>query len=334
MKHLAPLSVLLLLVLGLTACQTDLPQAAPRQIQITSPTIIPIQIQSHLPVVTVQLNGKGPYHLILDTGSPTVVLRPDVADELKLPKGTITGTEFSRSIGGVDTVSFRRINQLKIGDVILEKLDAKLVDVPADYLGSTVRIDGLLGLRVFSQLLLTIDYPNNQLVLTPDDYLGADAHDVIGARLPDAEHLLIDLPVNDKVMTFTLDTGTSMGFLLLDQDASNLTFAQGPIVSGTTQTPHGPVDIHVGRIHQTVHLANQQIKQPIVYIRPGNEYPLISSQDQDPLFAEATSLIGGEIFRHFAITIDQRSRLVRFARESQNPITMRGYSRPVIKAMD
>jgi hypothetical protein len=333
MKHPAPLLVLLLIAACLTACETDLPQAAPRQIKITNPTNIPIQVHSHLPIVPVTLNGKGPYNLILDTGSPTVVLRPDIANELKLPKGVIRGTEFAKSIGGVDTVSFRHINQLAIGEVTFERLDAKLVDIPSDYLGSSVRIDGLLGLRVFAQLLLTIDYPNSQLIVTPDDYLGADALDVIGARLPDAEHLLIDLPVNNKVMTFTLDTGTSMGFFLTDTDAQQLTFAQGPIVSGTTNTPHGPVDIRVGRINQTINLANQQIQRPIVYIRPG-EYPLITSQEHDPLFAESTSLIGGEILRHFAITIDQRSRLVRFARSSTKPIQMRGYSQPRFNPMD
>ncbi|HAI13796.1 MAG TPA: hypothetical protein DCM28_18970 [Phycisphaerales bacterium] len=330
MRHPALLSVLMLTVICLIGCQTELPQASPRQIKLTSPTTIPLDIQSHLPLVTVTINGKGPYHLILDTGSPTVVLRPEIADELQLPKGTIKGTEFSRSIGGVDTVSFRRISSLKLGEAIFENLDAKLVDIPPDYLGSTLRIDGLLGLRVFARLLLTIDYPNSQLILTPDDYLGADALNVIAARLPDAEHLLIDLPVNHKVMTFTLDTGTSMGFFLTDDDANQLTFAQGPIVSGSTQTPHGPVDIRVGRINQTVHLADQQIQRPIIYIRPA-EYPLISSPDQDPLFAKATSLIGGEVLKHFAITIDQRSRLIRFARESQRPIKMRGYGKPVVK---
>ncbi|MAX24147.1 MAG: hypothetical protein CMJ19_06550 [Phycisphaeraceae bacterium] len=333
MRHPAMCLVLLLMAMSLIGCQAELPQAAPRQIQITSPTTIPIKVYSHLPIVPVKINGQGPYNLILDTGSPTVVLRPDVADELKLPQGIIRGTEFARSIGGVDTVSFRHINQLTIGDVTCERLDAKLVNIPSDYLGSSIRIDGLLGLRVFAQLLLTIDYPNSQLILTPDDYLGADARDVIGARLPDAEHLLIDLPVNDKVMTFTLDTGTSMGFFLTDTDAQRLTFAQGPIVSGTTNTPHGPVDIRVGRINQTVQLANQQIQRPIVYIRPG-EYPLISSENQDPLFADATSLIGGEILRHFAITIDQRSRLVRFTRSSTKPIQMRGYSQPRFNPLD
>lgn len=333
MKHPAPLLVLLLMALGLTACETDLPQAAPKFIAITSPTAIPIRVESHMPIVTVMINGKGPYNLILDTGSPTLALRPDIANELNLPKGTVVGTEFARSIGGVDTVSFRHIRQMFLGEVEFQNLDAKLVDLPADYLGSAIRIDGLLGLRVFSQLLLTIDYPNSQIILTPDQYLGADALNVIGARLPDAEHLLIDLPVDDKVMTFTLDTGTSMGFFLLDSDAAKLTFAQGPIVSGTTNTPHGPVDIRVGRVNQTIHMANQQVQRPIVYIRPG-EYPLISSQNQDPLFAESNSLVGGEILRHFALTIDQRSRLVRFARDSSKPIQMQGYNKPIFSPLD
>jgi predicted aspartyl protease len=333
MKHPACLLVLLLIVCGLTACETDLPQTAPRQIQITSPTAIPIRIESHLPIVTAQINGKGPYYFILDTGSPTMVLRSAIAQELALPQGTVIGTEFARSIGGVDTVSFRRISKLTLGSVTFDNLDAKLVDIPADYLGSSLRIDGLLGLRVFAQLLLTIDYPNSQIILTPDQYLGADAPNVIGSRLQNAEHMLIDLPMDDRVITFTLDTGTSMGLFLLDSDAQKLTFSRGPIVSGTTNTPHGPVSIRVGRIHQTMQLADQKIIQPIVYIRPG-EFPMISSKDQDPLFAEATSLLGGEILRNFAVTLDQRSRLVRFERTSQKPIQMRGYNKPIFSPLD
>ena len=323
----------LLIVCCFTACETDLPQAAPRQIQITSTTTIPIQIHSHLPIVTVKINGQGPYNLILDTGSPTVVLRPDIATQLKLPKGSINGTEFARSIAGVDTVTFKHIANLSIGTAEFQKLDAKIIDIPSDYLGTAVRIDGLLGLRVFAQLLLTIDYPNKQLILTPNEYLGADARNVIGARLQNAEHLIVDLPVSDKKLSFTLDTGTSMGVFLLASDAQQLSFTQGPINSGSTKTPHGQVQIRVGRINQTIHLANQQIQHPIVYIRP-SQYPLISQRDLDPLFAQATSLIGGEILHHFAITIDQRSRLVRFDRTSTKPIQMKGYSKPLFTPLD
>jgi hypothetical protein len=61
---------------------------------------------------------------------------------------------------------------------------------------------------------------------------------------------------------------------------------------------------------------------------------MISSKDQDPLFAEATSLLGGEILRNFAVTLDQRSRLVRFERTSQKPIQMRGYNKPIFSPLD
>ena len=325
--------VLLLTVLALTACQSDLPLATPRQIQITRPTTIPIRIESHLPIVTVMINGKGPYNMILDTGSPTVVLRPDIAQQLALPKGAIHGSEFARSIGGVDTVIFKRIAKLTLGEVEFKDLDAKLIDIPSDYLGPGVHIDGLLGLRVFSQLLLTIDYPNSQLILTPNQYLGTDSPHVIPARLQKAQHLLVDLPVNGKTMTFTLDTGTSMGFFLLDSDAQKLSFSQGPIISGTSNTPHGLVTIRVGRIHQTLDLANQQIKQPIVYIRPA-QYPLISQRNMDPLFADATSLIGGEVLRHFSLTIDQRSQLVSFERNYNKPIEMKGYGKTIFKGLN
>ena len=333
MKRPTGLLLLLLIVLALTACQSDLPQATPKQIQITRPTTIPIRIESFLPIVAVMINDKGPYNLILDTGSPTMVLRPQIAKQLALPKGAIHGSEFARSIGGVDTVIFKRIAKLTIGDVVFNDLDAKLIDIPSDYLGPGIHIDGLLGLRVFSQLLLTIDYPNSQLILTPDQYLGTDSPNVIATRLQNAQHLLVDLPVNHKIMTFTLDTGTSMGFFLLDSDAQKLSFKQGPITSGTSNTPHGQVTIRVGRIHQTVNLANQQIKQPIVYIRPG-QYPLISQRDMDPLFADATSLIGGEVLRHFSLTIDQRSQLVSFKRNHTKPIKMKGYNKPIFKGLD
>ncbi len=272
-----------------------------------------MQLVSYLPIVDVMINGQGPFHLILDTGSAMVVLRPAVAKALQLPPGAVPGTEFARSAKGVRTVGFGHIQNLQLGDATFRNLDAKLVDIPQDYLGPSIRIDGLLGLRLFDNLLLSIDYPGRQLILDPAGSLHAEEPHVMTAILQDAEHLVLTLSTGSGTLDCILDTGTSMGLFLLHEDAQNLRFSHGPIPASSTATPNGQLSMSVGRLADPLTLGGHHLPKQAAYIQPSS-YPLISQSDLQPLFGKPYSLLGGQILKNFVVSIDQRACLVRFER--------------------
>ena len=50
----------------------------------SDPVEIPMHRFNRLPAVHVQINGRGPFRLIVDTGAAGVILRSELAEELKL----------------------------------------------------------------------------------------------------------------------------------------------------------------------------------------------------------------------------------------------------------
>ncbi|MCW5604692.1 MAG: aspartyl protease family protein [Burkholderiales bacterium] len=313
--------LLLAISLASAACQSDWPQAAPRAFSLHEPMAVTVRLPSHVPVALVLINGQGPFRMMLDTGSSTIVLPPRIAGPLNLPPGA-AGSEFARSASGYTTVDYRRIRSLQLGNADFREVDAKIFDLPEKLLGPNERIDGLLGLRLFHDMLITLDYETGRLTIDPNGSLNPSDPQTVRAKLEDGKHLVFPVTIGDKQFPFILDTGTSFGFMLTNEAAQQVKYAVGPMDAGVSQTATGGMKIQVGRLAQRLMIANHVFDRPVVYTRPG-EMILFTPNAEEPLFSREKSLIGGEALRHFELSIDQRNNLIRFHRAKPGAIQMR-----------
>lgn len=138
-------------------------QAPPRKPDFTFPAgraevAVPMEIHDGHLFVRVRIDGKGPFRMLLDSGSINVLL-PEVARTLKLPAGA-TGA------GNAD-VAVVRAQQLNIGGVSIGKPAFATIDLKA-LLRRVEGVDdvaGVIGAEIFRRLPTTIDYDRGQLVL-------------------------------------------------------------------------------------------------------------------------------------------------------------------------
>lgn len=122
-------------------------------------------------VVNARLNGKGPYRLIFDLGSPVTLLSSKAAEavgatEKNAPKAFL----FVRPVEG-------KLKTLEIGALKAEDLSVMVMDHPSlklmgEMLGQP--LDGILGYTFFARYKLTIDYKARELTFVPVDFAVRD----------------------------------------------------------------------------------------------------------------------------------------------------------------
>ncbi len=140
-------------------------QAAPRKPDFTFPAgradvAVPMEIQDGHLFVRVRIDGKGPFRLLLDSGSINVLL-PEIARTLKLPADAAVAGSVGAEFGVV------RAQRLDIGGVVIGKPAFATIDLKA-FLQRVEGVDdvaGVVGVEIFKRLPTTIDYNRGQLVL-------------------------------------------------------------------------------------------------------------------------------------------------------------------------
>ena len=115
-------------------------------------------------VVPVQINGQGPYRLVVDTGATFTCLDKAIAGKLELPQARgMVGT--GATVGSSGAMSLHSVDTLTIGDVT-----AKDLTVCAVYLGNVnemgLEVDWLLGLNVLKSFNVGLDFERNVLTLS------------------------------------------------------------------------------------------------------------------------------------------------------------------------
>lgn len=129
---------------------------------------VPLQLldSRHL-AIQARINGKGPFRMILDTGSPVTLLSGNAAQQcgLMTPQAVKQPTIMGMyGLGAVHT--------LQVGDIQVKDFDVMIMNHPIVELLAEVegRIDGILGLTFFSHYRTTIDYANKMVSFTPVSY--------------------------------------------------------------------------------------------------------------------------------------------------------------------
>jgi clan AA aspartic protease (TIGR02281 family) len=154
-------------IIHLSDYPPDVPPAYRRDIQIireypapdVEDTIIPFErSKSGLMVINAVLNGNVDAKMIFDTGSDSVIITSNLAKRLsrKIEGGEKVILHTDRGEIGASTFT---INRLELGGIAEENVPA-VISPDQSYLTG---FDGLLGLDIWKDFKVTIDYRNNSI---------------------------------------------------------------------------------------------------------------------------------------------------------------------------
>jgi len=172
---------------------------------------LPFDLVDSRVFVAARLNGRGPFHLLLDTGAGGVTISTDAAQQLGLHVG-----EAGDGQGvGEKTVHAgeARIAQLQMGDLTLADVETNVMDLSdAPQVFGSKPFDGIIGLPAFERMVVKHDYVNRVLTFTaPDkfDYAGVIVHFERPRQIPVVAGVLDGVAGN-----FGVDTGARSSLLL------------------------------------------------------------------------------------------------------------------------
>jgi aspartyl protease/PDZ domain-containing protein len=174
---------------------------------------LPFDLVDNRVFVEARLNGRGPFHLLLDTGAGGVTISTDAAQQLGLQVG-----DAGEGQGvGEKTVhaGLAQIAQLQIGALTLADVETNVMDLSdAPQVFGSKPFDGIIGLPAFERMVVKHDYVNRVLTFTtPDKFDYAGAGVIVHFERP--RQIPVVAGVLDGVAgNFGVDTGARSSLLL------------------------------------------------------------------------------------------------------------------------
>jgi hypothetical protein len=172
MKTHPVLMAVFLLFVGWSYGLADQPAIQPIEKPVVKSIVIPFEIlkSGHM-AVRIQVNGKGPYRVIFDTGAPINLLNNKLAKEAGLLKDAPTST-----FPLLGTIAEVKVKELQVGsektaDQPAIVMDHPLVELMSEKLGP---LYGIVGFPFFACYRMTIDYQAEKLTLLPNGYKPAN----------------------------------------------------------------------------------------------------------------------------------------------------------------
>jgi hypothetical protein len=145
-------------------------QPASPQVESGKKTTVPMEVlkSKHI-AVQIKVNGKGPYRVIFDTGSPVTLLSNKIAEEAQLiskEQAKAPALFGARGMGTAKT--------LQVGDIVIEDTPVMVMDHPALKAAGRVlgQLDGIVGFPFFCRYRSTFDYEAEKITFEPVEYRG------------------------------------------------------------------------------------------------------------------------------------------------------------------
>lgn len=241
-----------------------------------------------VPVVEALVDGLGPFRFFYDTGASVCVLDSAFVEELGIP--TLGPTEIG------DHTASRRIPAERVALETLELEGIRFEAVPAiafdrsQLRGAEIR--GVLGLPLFRDHLLTVDYGKGRLEIS-EATLPAEGTGIVpygGELLPE-----ITIRVGNEELSCHIDSGSPSGLMLPTAVAERLPHKGEPRMIGQARTVNSVLEIWSVQLDATVVIAGNELVDPVV-----------GYNEMLP-----NALIGYEVLKDLVLSIDQRSKRVR-----------------------
>lgn len=141
---------------GARACFVDLRQYMGRTTRRPEPdfSCVRIKYPNLYVVVSTELNDRGPYQFLLDTGAQRTTVSPAVAADLGLVKG-MAGT--AHGIDDALPAYLSEVASVKVGTQRVERLPVAVVDCQRTSKATGMEIDGYLGHNFLQQFAVRVN---------------------------------------------------------------------------------------------------------------------------------------------------------------------------------
>jgi hypothetical protein len=260
------------------------------------PVEIPLRMEGGMPVIELMVNGQGPFVFGIDTGTQAGPrIDSSLVEKLKLKSsGQVSVTDPSgRNLQTVDTVKleFVAIGNLRFTDVAAASRNYQNSPRP-------MKLDGILGLSLFSEYLVTLDFPKKVLRFERGELPKADGTEILDYKSEDGVPL-VELSVGSAKINAHLDSGNMIGaFVFPTAFVDKLTKASEPLVVGRARSASGEMEIKQVQIKEMVRLGRHEFSDATI------TFPALSD----------IANVGAKILSQFAVTFDQQHHRVRLTR--------------------
>jgi hypothetical protein len=285
---------------------TGPPATPPAAIDLPAPVEVPIALEANLPIVEARVNGQGPFRFGIETGAGFVVISPDLATKLSLERR-----------GGPDDAPEYQVDRIDIGGASFRQVPVSALRVAQG------GIDGVLGLPLYRDLLLTIDYPKRRARFERGNLPAPDGETVLSLTHVGPFWGLPIIVAGAKQWA-VLDTRSTGAFGFTPESAAPLKFDGELRVVGRARGAAIPeTEVKAGRLAGNIEIGRFRFPTPTITVRalpPG--FP-------------TEAIVGARVLSQFTVTLDQRNARLRLVREGPDTVTLEEpASRPAVRPGD
>ncbi|HEX3101418.1 MAG TPA: retroviral-like aspartic protease family protein [Pyrinomonadaceae bacterium] len=272
---------------------------------------IPFEFIKNEIVVQVKINGKGPFNMMLDTGTDPSAIDLNTAKEIGLKLNAV-GRQASGGGTSVNLAYQTKFSILDIGGLEARNIDAAAIDLSAVSEGMGKKIHGVLGQSLLNKRIVQFDYPKSIVrfyARSPFSKSSAQpntpTHTTVSFRYDD-NVLIDDVMVNGKRITANLDTGSSGSFQLTPTavTALGLESEAGKGEAKTSVGYNGAFESRSGQV-KNITIGGISLDAPaVIFFGKG------TGHDKPPWGIN----IGNVFLKDFVLTIDYQSKTITFER--------------------
>lgn len=205
---------------------------APLFTRISGPVSVPAELSSHALFVSAMINGRGPFRMLVDTGSAITIISPALAAAVgaivhPLADQPAYGTN---GFGHFTDLHPVLLQSVQIGGVGFEGVAACVTDSFDQTFQSDPRhLDGILGFSLFDDLFVGLDFPHRRLLLSEQ---WPDSLPPIRAQLPlqtDGDVPFVPVRIQGRPIDVMIDSGSNDDFDLPADFARSLRWQDHPV---------------------------------------------------------------------------------------------------------
>lgn len=269
-----------------------------------------MQMRGWMPVVDVKLNGQGPFSFLIDTGSGMQAdVDTSVAERLGLrPSGVaINGDPSGENDREVATVTIDSImiggavakgtRARRTGDGVGEFRNVTAIVRPHKITKDYPDVDGILGFALFSDYLLTLDYPAMQVRLARGALPPANGADILNLEIENRVPI-VELAIGKIKVPAHVDSGNFVaGFILPEEIVEQLQLLSQPMAVGSARSVNNRIELRQVQLRNSIRIGGFEYAQPTI------TFPALSDSN-----------VGYKILREFTLTFDQKNRRLKLER--------------------